>query len=240
MNVPHRIVAPPGESRGAILLYHGLRSSLASLENEADRLADAGITVVLVDAPHHGGRHSSVLGTMPDALSLPGHHVLLRLLREARDEVPSLVDQALALGHRKVAIGGVSFGAFIALAAATIEPRLAATVSILGTPDWTPRDGITPADLESAVAESPHLRSFLPARPLLLLNGGDDDNVRPTAARELAARLAPVYAEAGVTLLHREYPGVTHWPPADVWDDMWRTAERFLLDAFQVACATSS
>lgn len=231
MDIPHRIVAAEGESRGALLLYHGLRSSLASLEGEAARLARAGITVILVDAPHHGGRHSPVLGTMPDALSLPGHHVLLRLLREARDEVPALVDRALGLGHRKVAIGGVSFGAFIALAAATVEPRLAAIVSILGTPDWTPRDGTVPADLEDAVAESPHLHPFLPARPLLLLNGGADDNVRPGPARALAARLAPVYAGAGVTLLHREYPGVTHWPSSDVWDDMWRTTERFLVEA---------
>lgn len=231
MDIPHRIVAPQGESRGALLLYHGLRSSLVSLEGEAARLADAGVTVILVDAPHHGGRHSAVVGTMPDALSLAGHHVLLRLLREARDEVPMLVDWALGLGHRKVAIGGVSFGAFIALAAATVEPRLAAIVSILGTPDWTPRDGDVPAELEAAIAESPHRHSFLPPRPLLLLNGGADDNVRPGPARALAARLVPTHAAAGIPLVHREYPDVTHWPSSDVWDDMWRTAERFLVDA---------
>lgn len=232
MNVPHRILAPAGESAGAVLMFHGLRSSIASLEAPGQRLARAGMTAILVDAPHHGGRHSEVLATMPDALSLPGHYVLLQLLREARDEVPGFVDAARALGHTKVAVAGVSFGAFIALAAATVEPRLAATVSILGTPDWTPRDGSVPADLAEAVAESPHLRSFTPPRPLLLLNGAKDENVRPGGARVLASRLRPVYEAAGIPLVHREYPETTHWPSGDTWEDMWSTTEQFLLAAF--------
>ena len=233
MNVPHRIISPEGESAGAVLMFHGLRASLASLEDPGQRMARAGMTAILIDAPHHGGRHSEVLAGMPDALSLPSHYVLLRLLREARDEIPSLVDAALAMGHRKVAIAGVSFGAFIALAAATIEPRLAAIASVLGTPDWTPRDGDIPADLADAVAESPHLHPFTPLRPLLMLNGAIDDNVRPGGARVLAERLRPVYAAAGVPLVHREYPDTTHWPSGDVWEDMWSTTASFLLAALR-------
>ena len=195
-------------------------------------LAEVGLTAVLVDAPHHGARHGDVVGTMPDALSIEGHRVLLRLLREGRDEVPGLVDHLMQLGHRKVAIAGVSFGAFIALAAATIEPRLAAIVSLLGTPDWTPRDGVVPDDLAEAVAESPHLRfaTFAP-RPLLLINGERDDNVRPRAARELAAKLRPIYEAAGAgPLVHRELP-TGHFPNAADWNEMWSTAATFLVEA---------
>lgn len=220
-------------SAGAVLLFHGLRSSKEALDGEARRFAEAGMTVMLVDAPHHGARHSDVVGTMPDALSLAGHYVLLRLLREARDEIPSLVDHAYALGHRRVAIAGVSFGAFIALAAATIEPRLAAIVSILGSPDWTPRDGVVPDDLADAVAESPHLRheTFAP-RPVLFLNGGLDDNVRPAPARALAEKLRPIYEQPEIgPLVHVEYPNATHFPSPSDWDDMWSKATRFLVDA---------
>jgi hypothetical protein len=236
--VPLRTYAPPAgrPSAGAVLLFHGLRSSMATLEREARVFASAGTTAILVDAPHHGARHDDVVGSMPDALSLPGHYVLLRLVREARDEVPSLVDHALALGHRKVAIAGVSFGAFIALAAATIEPRLAAIVSVLGSPDWTPRDGVVPDDLVEVVRESPlHRHEALAPRPLLMLNGALDDNVRPAPARALAERLRPIYEAAGVgPLVHTEYPNATHFPSDADWNDMWSVAARFVGDALAV------
>jgi dienelactone hydrolase len=221
--------APP--TGGAVLLFHGLRSSMGSLAREAEMLSRAGLTVVLVDAPHHGARHSQVLATMPNALEMPGYATVLELVREARDEAPLLVDHLLREGHRAVAVGGVSFGAFIALAAATIEPRLAAIVSVLGTPDWTPRDGVVPDELIDVVAESPLARyaTFTP-RPLLLLNGALDDNVRPTGARALAAKLRPLYDASGAgPLVHHEYP-CTHFPSEDVWHDMWSRAARFLVE----------
>lgn len=220
---------------GAVLLYHGLRSSMASLADEAARLARAGVTAVVVDAPHHGARHSEVVANMPNALDLPGHRVVLRLVREARDEVPKLVDHLRREGHREVAVAGVSFGGFIALAAATVEPRLAAIVSVLGSPDWAPRDVDLPEDLRDVVAESPLARhaSFLP-RPVLLLNGALDDNVRPTGARALADRLRPLYAAAGRAghVEHVEYPDATHFPTPGEWNDIWSRATHFLVDAF--------
>jgi fermentation-respiration switch protein FrsA (DUF1100 family) len=236
--VPLRTLAPPAAmpSAGAVLMFHGLRSSMATLEREARLFAAAGMTAILVDAPHHGARHDEVVATMPDALSLAGHYVLLRLVREARDEVPGLVDHVLRLGHPKVAIAGVSFGAFIALAAATIEPRLAAIVSVLGSPDWTPRDGVVPDDLREVMRESPlHRYEALAPRPLLMINGALDDNVRPGPARALAERLRPIYdaarahARAGAgPLVHVELPHATHFPSESDWNAMWSRAVDFV------------
>lgn len=229
-DIPLRIQAPrPDEpTRGAVLLFHGLRMGGESLEREARWLAAAGFTAILPDAPHHGARHSEVLETMPDALTLEGFRVLLRILREARDEIPRLVDYAESLGHTRVAIAGVSMGAFIALAAAAVEPRLAAFVSILGTPDWTPRDGVVPDDLVGVVAQSPHHRpEAFAGRPLLLLNGSRDDNVRPEGARRLVEALRPQYAAAPATLLHREYDS-EHAVSEPDWAEMWITTVAFL------------
>lgn len=210
----------------AVLLYHGLRADSASLEREGKWLASAGFTAILPDAPHHGARRSDVLASMPDALSPDGHRVLLRILREARDEISRLVDYALSQGHEKVAIAGVSMGGFIALAAGAAEPRLSAIVSILGTPDWTPRDGHVPDDLAAAVAESPHLvpERFVP-RPLLCLNASHDESVRPGPMREFVARLRPHY-EMG-RIIHREYD-CEHAVPEPAWADMWMTTVGFL------------
>lgn len=205
---------------------------MISLERESAVLVRAGLTVVTVDAPHHGARLDDVVTTMPNALEMPGFATVLRLVREARDEIPLLVDHLLHAGHGSVAVGGVSFGGFIALAAATVEPRLRAFVSILGTPDWVPRSGEVPSELEAIVAESPLVRyeSFA-ARPLLMLNGALDENVPPDGARALAEKLRLLRAEAGGRLVQREYPHTTHFPSAEVWQDMWSTAGRFLADA---------
>lgn len=233
--VPIRTYAPPpGTTRpaGAVLLFHGLRSTMGSLAREAELLASTGLTVVLVDAPHHGARQSDVVRRMPNALEMPGFATVLRLVREARDEVPLLVDHLLGEGHATVAAGGVSFGGFIALAAATVEPRLAAIASVLGTPDWTPRSGIVPEELASVVRESPLARyeTFFP-RPVLLLNGALDENVPPTGARALAAKLRPIYEERAGVLVQREYRHTTHFPSPEVWLDMWTTAGSFLTES---------
>jgi uncharacterized protein len=203
----------------ALLLFHGLRSSAEALDDEARAFAAAGVTTFVIDAPHHGARRSAVLETMPDTGTREGYATLLRILREARDEIPRVVDEALALGYEKVGIAGVSMGAYIALAAAVVEPRLAVVASILGSPDWTPPNG-------EPVRESPHLFPHaFPPRPLMLLNGARDVNVPPEPARRFVARLRRLYGESGA-LVHREYD-VDHFAPPHVWREMVDAAVAF-------------
>jgi pimeloyl-ACP methyl ester carboxylesterase len=197
-------------------------------------MATAGITALVPDAPHHGARRDAVLETMPDTTTREGYGTLLSILRDARDEVPLLVDHALDLGYEKVAIGGVSMGGYIAIAGAIIEPRIAAVVSLLGSPDWTPHEGEAATSgyvFAEALAESPHHDPDpLAPRPLLLVNGARDVNVRPAPARTLERRLRPLYDRhgAGDSLVHLEYD-VDHFPPREVWDEMIETAITFAL-----------
>ena len=219
----------------AVLLFHGLRSDGASLDDVGRQLAERGRTAILVDAPQHGARRSDVLETMPDTGTREGYARLLRILQEARDELPLLVDEVLALGHDRVAIAGVSMGAYVALSAAAVEPRLSAIASVLGSPDWTPHEGeaasaAAQAELAPAIAESPCRRpsAFVP-RPLLLLNGAHDAAVRPEPARALAAVLRPEYDAVGRgdALVHVEYD-VPHYVPPPVWSEMMATMTAFL------------
>lgn len=230
-HVPVRIHDAGPPARAAVLFFHGLRSSAETLDAEARALSAAGITAILPDAPHHGARRSAFLETMPDTATIEGYTRLLAILREARDEVPALVDHLLTAGYARVAIAGVSMGAYVALAAATIEPRLAAVASVLGSPDWTPHEGDAARDVTrfaAALAESPHLRTETwPVRPLLLVNGAHDANVRPDGARALAARLRPRFATAGTTLDHREL-AVGHFPPPPLWEEMVSATVDFL------------
>lgn len=209
----HRVIHPP-----AVLLFHGLRTSKESLEAESRALEAAGLAPILVDAPHHGARRSAFLDTMPDTSTAEGQRRLLVILREARDEVPALVDGLLAQGHPRVAIMGVSMGGFIALAAATVEPHLSAIVSILGSPEWW---GEPDAPIHSPDA--------FPPRPLLMLNGARDENVSPEGARALALALRPRYEaqRRDDALVHREWD-VPHFVPAEVWREMIAEATAFL------------
>ncbi|HEY0133319.1 MAG TPA: alpha/beta fold hydrolase [Nannocystis sp.] len=228
--VPALVCSPAGVAGApAVLFYHGLRASKEVHRKEGRLLAQAGFAAVLIDAPHHGARHDALL-EQRDITGLALDRLLVRLVTDAVAEVPALVDQLLAAGHRSVAIAGISMGAYIALAAAVVEPRLAAIVSLLGSPSWAPEDGV-PADMMEAVGRDPlHLHDALVARPLLMINGGKDVNVRPEGARELAALLRPKYAAAGASeaLVHVELPDADHFPGERDWDTLWTTTVGFL------------
>jgi dienelactone hydrolase len=227
--IPTRIVEPAGARAPAVIFLHGLGVSKETHAKEAESLADAGLAAVLLDAPHHGERRSELLDEMDRAHGDDAFGLLLRLVAEAADEIPGVVDGLLARGHPRVAIAGISMGAFTALAAGADEPRLAAIVSILGSPEWTPPSGHVPEHLSGRVERSParRLAAFAP-RPLLLLNAGLDQHVPPAPARRFAEALRPLYPPGDERLVHREYPRSDHFVRPEDWDDLWSTAVAFL------------
>lgn len=213
-----------------MLFYHGLTANKEVQDGEASSLAAHGLAAVVVDAPHHGARRSPLLDEMATARGGAAHRILLRIVDEAIREVPRLVDELLARGHSSVAIGGISMGAFIALAAAVEEPRLSAVVSILGSPDFTPKSGNVPEDLRERVARSPiHRLDAFPPRPLLLANAGRDEHVSPEPARRLYEALRSRYGDRTDLLVHREYPESTHFVREEDWRDLWAVTVDFLV-----------
>ncbi len=225
--------ADDGARSPAVLFYHGFRARKEVHRKEGRSLAQAGLTAVLIDAPHHGAREDGVV----DARDISGvalDRLLVRIVDEAVAELPVLIDTLLAAGHPAVAIAGISMGAYIALAAGVAEPRLAAIASLLGSPVWVSTEGPVPEDLAATSLRDPmHLHAkFLP-RPLLLLNGGRDVNVRPEPARRLGSLLRPLYAQAGVPerLVHHEYPQAGHFMGERDWHDLWATTLAFLTRA---------
>jgi pimeloyl-ACP methyl ester carboxylesterase len=231
--VPLRITEPwtrPDRAKApAVLFFPGLSANKEVQDGEARSLMENGFAAVVVDAPHHGARRSSLLDEMASASGDQAHHILLRLIGEAIAEIPALVDELLARGHRTVAIGGISMGAFIALGAAVEEPRLSAIVSILGSPDFAPRSGNVPDNLRERVARSPiHQLARFPPRPVLLLNGGRDDRVPPDPARRFHEALRPLYGDRETAVHYREYPESGHFVREDDWRDLWQCVLSFL------------
>jgi dienelactone hydrolase len=229
-DAPVRIHSAGHAGAPAVLFFHGLGVSGAVNAKEADSLAAAGLTTVLVDAPHHGARRSALLEEMRDASEQVRHRNFSRMLREARAEVPLLVDRLLADGHPRVGICGISMGGFIALAAATVEPRLAAVVSILGSPSFDPRGEIG----DRSPDEPEAMPERFPPRPLLLLNAGRDERVPPGPAQRFAECLRPIYAErGGGPLVQHVYPNSGHTMNESDWNDLWARTVEFLVAALR-------
>lgn len=186
-------------ARGTVLLYHPLGADKDQHAEDLELLAALGFLSVGVDAIAHGERR--VPGAYARFRADP-FGALREVVTATAAEVPALVDGLVArrwAAPGRLAIVGISLGAFIAYGVARDERRIGCAVCVAGSPEWGPD------------AESPHLSPdrFFPTA-LLSLHGADDPLVPPEPARRFHAALAPFYAAAPERLRHVELPGEGH------------------------------
>ncbi|MFY0567763.1 alpha/beta fold hydrolase [Archangium lansingense] len=125
----------------AVLVLHGLGANADAQRSELNALAIGGLSAVGVDAPHHGARRDGWLDEMARLGPPESHARMLHAIRHATYDVSRVIDHVVSEGHGPIGLAGISFGAYTALAVAANDSRVQATVSILGSPDWTPREG---------------------------------------------------------------------------------------------------
>lgn len=213
----------------AVIVLHGLFSNADAQRGELESLAKWGLAAVGMDAPHHGARRDGWLDGMPSLGPTDYHARLLYFIREAVPEVSRVIDHVVGEGHGPIGLAGVSFGAYTALAVAAQDSRVQATVSLLGSPDWTPRDGHVTDELRWLMQDAPVHRPWDCARhPLLLLNAGRDALVPAHQARDFAHRLWREFPWLGSHVGHHEYPESDHYMRAEDWNDAWGRALGFL------------
>ncbi len=210
----------------AVLVLHGLGADAETQRGELNAVARAGWSAVGVDAPHHGTRRDAWLDEM-DRLGPPDFHTrLLHAVREAARDVSRVIDHLVHEGHGPIGLVGISFGAYTALAVAMDDPRVQATVSLLGSPDWAPREGPLTDELRALMHHAPVHRPRDCARhPLLLVNAGRDTVVPPQAARDFARRLREM---PDLQADYLEYPESDHMMRPQDWEDCWDRALAFL------------
>jgi uncharacterized protein len=90
--IPLLTYAPDAAGPRAVLFFHGLGASSEVHDKEAPSLAAAGLTPILPDAPHHGRRRTALLDEMAQAPAVERHRAFLGIVRQARDEVPMLLE----------------------------------------------------------------------------------------------------------------------------------------------------
>ncbi len=211
----------------AVLVLHGLFANADVQRWELDALARWGMSAVGVDAPHHGARRDGWLDEM-SWIGMPDYHArLLHAVREAAYDVSRVIDHLVHEGHGPIGLAGISFGAYTALAVATQDSRVQATVSLLGSPDWTPRDWNITDEIRELMHHAPVHRPWDCARhPVLLMNAGRDNLVPPHWSRDFAHT---VWAHhPGLHVEHYEYPESEHMMRQQDWDDAWNRGLGFL------------
>jgi hypothetical protein len=209
-DAPVLLYEPSGiTSRGTVLLYHGLGATKEVQSKELEWLSAAGLRGLCVDAPHHGERADGLLDRI--AVAEDPHPEFIRIVQEAALEVPSLVDFCINKYGGKAGICGISLGGFISFAAVPIEKRLAASVPILGSPDWSfPDDG-----------PIYHPEDFAPCA-LLAANAARDVIVAPQATRSFIHLLQHHYRDCPDRLRYLEYPESEHMMREQDWFDLWQ------------------
>lgn len=213
----------------AVVVLHGLGANADSQRWEMNALARWGLSAIGVDAPHHGSRRDAWLDEM-EWLGPPESHArLLHAIRESAHDVSRVIDHVVHEGHWPIGIAGVSFGAYTALTVAAQDSRVQATVSILGSPDWTPREGPITDEIREMMGHAPVHRPWDCARnPLLLLNGGRDSVVPPHWSRDFARTLWDWHPALGSHVGYVEYPESEHMMRQQDWDDVWSRSLGFL------------
>ncbi|QRN95543.1 alpha/beta hydrolase [Archangium violaceum] len=213
----------------AVLVLHGLGANADAQRWELNALATWGLSAIGVDAPHHGARRDAWLDEMSWLGPPESHARLLHAILEAAHDVSRVIDHVASEGHWPIGLAGISFGAYTALTVAANDSRVQATVSILGSPDWTPREGPITDEIRELMHHAPVHRPWDCARhPLLLLNAGRDSVVPPHWARDFARTLWEWHPGLGSHVEHFEYPESDHMMRQEDWDDVWRRALGFL------------
>ncbi len=219
---PVRTVRRADAHRGTILFYHGLGAAIAGQTKELHSLAREGFVVIGVDNVGHGERCYADFEARFSDDNPELDACILDAVEETIEEIPRVVDAAIATGLAdgiRLGVCGISMGGFIAYGAPLADHRIVATTPILGSPRWK---------LDRPSSPHRHVNDFYPVA-LLAQNAGRDANVPPADARALHAALRPRYVEAPDRLAYVEFEDAEHFMPEGRWDQLWQNVVRWLI-----------
>lgn len=206
------------ESVGTVILFHGLAGEKEEQLDEVERFGNEGFIAIAVDAVGHGSRRTPEFEQR--IVEDDDEAVFFQVIKETLFELPSLLDAIAEKGwlkNQRVAIFGVSMGAYIALASPLVDKRVAVVVSISGSPKW---------ELEQEHSPERHTDAYWPVA-LLQLHGGEDEVVPVQPSAVLCESLKGYYGAAPDRLRRVVYPEVGHIFPEHTWTKVMDTSVRF-------------
>jgi dipeptidyl aminopeptidase/acylaminoacyl peptidase len=197
---------PPGHerSRPFLLWLHG-RTAHKEMDNGRYlRLMRAGIASVAIDLPGHGERANEPLQASERTME-----VIESTLREL-PEILAAVALQPGLDLKRCAIGGMSLGGMVTLAALCRPHAFRAAVVEASTGDWSHLAGTQHDPARSdAMEPARHLDRWHPV-PLLAIHAQHDEWIRIEWQRTFLDRLRSIHADAPIELLEFPRTGAPH------------------------------
>lgn len=211
---------PAGQKQHAlptVLFYHGFASSKLVYSYFAVALAQAGIRVVMPDAPMHGARF--------DGDTAARLEQFWSILKTSIDEHPRLrqaLEEQQLIADGRLAVGGASMGGMAALGIMARHPEPHCVACLMGAGDFsTLANTLFPPHKKQAAEIFARLGEYdasarlerLGDRPLLLWHGEEDDVVPATETLRLQQALVQRGLDKQLTCLweagvkHRITPG---------------------------------
>lgn len=202
--VLHAFPAQKGEGPlPCVVFYHGFTSSSLVYSYFAVALAQAGLRVIMPDAPDHGTRFSG------DAQSRLLH--FWHILQQSQDEFASLHDALQAQGwvaRGRLAVAGASMGGMTALGIMARHPEVRCVASMMGSGYFSdlshrlfPPSAEEHKAMQALLADDEPVRQLtrLADRPLLLWHGEEDDVVPAAESFRLQQALQQARLDANLT-----------------------------------------
>lgn len=171
-----------------VIFYHGFTSSSLVYSYFAVALAQAGLRVIMPDAPDHGSRFSGDAARRLNQF----WQILLQSMQEFTTLRAAIAEENW-LRDDRLAVGGASMGAMTALGITARHPTVKCTASMMGSgyftslarslfPPLIPETAAQQNEFNNIVAplaewEATNHLTELGNRPLLLWHGLDDDVV---------------------------------------------------------------
>ncbi len=228
-DIPLLWAQPPGEGPWPLILWlHAFSWSKEDVGPQLVDLASHGFLALSWDLPQHGARSVEARDDIKRRVRADLRRHFWPILAQGADETPRIIDWALAHFdvRSRVAIGGVSMGGDIAIAAAGIDRRIDRAAVALATPDWLRPGSHEPQGI-AGEAEWAAYRRLDPLtnlhhyahRPAMLFAcGADDRQVPPEGADAFVDALGELYADAPERLAVTREPETGHRFTPDMWD----------------------
>lgn len=237
--IPLLWATPAGAGPHPLVLWlHAFSWSKEKVAPHLVDLAARGFTAVSWDLPQHGERAVEPPEQFVQRVRSDLRRHFWPILAEGADEARAIISWAIAHCDTapQVAIGGVSMGGDIAIAAAGIDHRIDRVAAALATPDWLRPGSREP---QGAAGDAQWLLyhrlnpltnpAHYAHRPAMLFAcGAEDRQVPPDGAEAFVAALAETYADCPDRLAIVREPGVAHqftpamWGGALAWFDAGR------------------
>lgn len=224
------LVCSKGIEKSVIINLHGLEVSKEVNITDMNRLEEAGFWSVTIDAPHHGERDDGYLDIMRKANKREAYLMLLGIIQQEAAEVADFVNYFKSQG-KKVAVSGISMGAYATYALMMINREADLFVPFMGNPDFRFKGSKVYSTLEKS-GPIDNIDKIFPAK-LFIVNAGDDDIVDPDGARRFYNAIKPYYEKSPDNLEYLEYPESGHLMRPKDWFNAWdKLIERLKREGF--------